>query len=123
MSGTELKKWREQRGISQRELALKLDISDSAVNRWENGQDISGPVQLLLRMLIHGEMPFGGSGDDAEVEGLEAKHFWELKMTLADWHKLEGLASAGGFSTVRDYLLNLIHEHLHEDDQNKPSNT
>lgn len=118
MTGPEIKRWRDQSGISQRELALKLEVSDSAVNRWENGQDIPGPVQLLLRMLIHGEMPFSGPDDKAEVEKLEAKHFWELKMSLADWHKMEGLASAGGFCTVRDYLLNLIHDHLNEEHEN-----
>lgn len=112
MHGTELKHWREQRGISQRDLAAQLDVSDSAVNRWENGQQIPGPVQMLLRLLIHGELPFGAGREDTADE--ESKHFWALKLTLADWHKLEGLASTAGFVTVRDYLLHLIREHLEE---------
>ena len=109
MNGSELKQWREKRGLSQRELALQLDISDSAVNRWENGQDIPGPVQLLLKLLMHGKMPFGTVEDTSEVE---AKHFWQLKMSLADWHKLECLAGTAGYASVRDYLLSLIQEHL-----------
>lgn len=111
MNGSELKLWRERSGISQRDLAARLDVSDSAVNRWENGQDIPGPAQLLLGMLIHGRQPFGNVEDTTEAE---AKHFWSLKLTLADWHKLEALATAGGFATVRDYLLSLIREHLHD---------
>lgn len=113
MNGNELKLWREQRGLSQRDLAAQLDVSDSAVNRWENGQEIPGPVQMLLRLLIHGEMPFGNGQEDTAAE--EAKHFWALKLTLADWHKLEGLAATAGFATVRDYLLHLIREHLEEE--------
>ena len=110
MNGPELKAWRDRQGMSQRDLAAKLDISDSAVNRWENGQDIPGPVQILLRMLIHGEMPF--SEPDAAAAALEVEHFWKLRLTLSDWHKLEALATAGGFATVRDYLLALIQEDL-----------
>lgn len=109
MNGLELKQWREQQGLSQRDLALKLEVSDSAVNRWEGGQDIPGPAQLLLGMLIHGKIPFGKT-EDTSAE--EAKHFWSLKLSLADWHKLESMASAAGFSSVRDYLLLLIQEQL-----------
>lgn len=113
IDATSLKSWRESRKLSQLDLGGMLGVSHSAVNRWENGQEIPGPVQMLLRLLIHGEMPFGGGQEDTVKE--EAKHFWSLKLTLGDWHKLEGLASSAGFPTVRDYLLHLIREHLEEE--------
>lgn len=97
--------------MSQRDLALKLDVSDSAVNRWENGQEIPGPAQLLLNMLIHGEMPFPGVGPEGDEES-ERRHFWKLRLTLEDWHQLEALSVQAGFGCVRDYLLALIQDHL-----------
>lgn len=34
---TDIKKIREKRGISQKELAAKLNVSPSTVSQWENG--------------------------------------------------------------------------------------
>ena len=34
---TDIKKIREKRGISQKELATKLNVSPSTVSQWENG--------------------------------------------------------------------------------------
>jgi len=97
--------------MSLREVAEMLRVnSPSTVNAWESGQEIPGPAQLLLRMLIHGEVPFGER--DSQAEAMELAHFWNLRLSLADWHKLEALAAAGGFATVRDYLLSLIQQHL-----------
>ena len=111
VTGSELEKYRKSRTLSQVSIGEMLGVSGPTVNRWEKDeQDIPGPAQKLLRMLIHGEMPFGER--DPQAEALEAEHFWELKLTLADWHKLEALAQAGGFATVRDYLLSLIQEEL-----------
>ena len=99
--------------MTLREMADMIGVSSpSTVNAWEDGQSIPGPAQLLLRMLIHGELPF--AEPDAGAEAMELAHFWNLRLTLADWHKLEALATAGGFSTVRDYLLSIIQEHLAE---------
>lgn len=113
MTGQELKHWREARGLTQRDIAAKLDISDAAVNRWENGQDIPGPARLLLKMLINGEMPFAGIGPQKDTEK-EAKNFWELQLTLEDWHFLEGMAANAGYADTKDYLLSLIQAHLKE---------
>ena len=34
---TDIKKIREKRGITQKELAAKLNVSQSTVSQWENG--------------------------------------------------------------------------------------
>lgn len=113
VTGSELEKYRKSRNLSQVAIGEMLGVSGPTVNRWEKDeQEIPGPAQLLLRMLIHGEMPFGER--DPQAEAMEVEHFWKLKLSLADWHKLEGLAQAGGFATVRDYLLSLIQEDLEE---------
>lgn len=116
MTGQELKQWRESRGFTQRDIAAKLDISDAAVNRWENGQDIPGPAQLLLEMLIYGKMPFSGIGPVGDPER-EAKNFWQLQLTLDDWHRLESLATAAGYVDTKDYILSLIQEELNANRQ------
>ena len=111
ISGSELEPYRNLKKLTQAELGEKLGVSGSTVNRWEKEeQAIPGPAQLLLRMLIHGEVPFGER--DPQAEAMELAHFWNLRLSLADWHKLEALAAAGGFATVRDYLLSLIQQHL-----------
>jgi transcriptional regulator with XRE-family HTH domain len=57
--GDALRQYREERDLSLRDVAQMLGVSSpSTVKSWEDGQDIPGPVQLLLRMLIHGELPF-----------------------------------------------------------------
>lgn len=112
ITGAALKVWRETHNKNLDEVGQMLGgVSGPTISRWESGQDIPGPAQLLLGMLIHGKQPFGAS-EDTSAE--EAKHFWQLKLTLGDWHKLEALATAGGFGTVRDYLLSLIQEHLNQ---------
>lgn len=112
ITGADLERYRKSHDLSQVAIGEKLGVSGPTVNRWEKEeQDIPGPAQLLLGMLIHGKQPFGAS-EDTSAE--EAKHFWQLKLTLGDWHKLEALATAGGFGTVRDYLLSLIQEHLNQ---------
>lgn len=114
VTGSELEKYRKSRNLSQVAIGEMLGVSGPTVNRWEKDeQEIPGPAQLLLRMLIHGEVPFGER--DSQAEAMELAHFWNLRLSLADWHKLEALAAAGGFATVRDYLLSLIQQHLNEE--------
>lgn len=116
ITGSELKTWREQHRLNLEEVGQMLGgVTGPTVSRWEGGQDIPGPAQLLLRLLMHGEMPFsagGQAGAESAAVREEARHFWSLRLTLEDWHKLEALAAAGGFATVRDYLMSLIQEHL-----------
>ena len=114
MTGSELKQWREAQGKTQRELAEALDISQAALTRWENGQEIPGPAKKLLALLIDGVQPFESRGP-ANDSSREAEHFWKLRLTLEDWHRLEALAKRQGYSQVRDYLLFVLKTHLQKD--------
>lgn len=109
ITGTELKEWRKHKNLTQRELGDMLDISDAAINRWEGGQDISGPAQLLLGWLIDGKMPFGQEG---EAAGRVASAAWKVEMTLEAFKKLESKALAEGFDDLVDYIGELVRREL-----------
>lgn len=47
MTPDELKRWREMYGISQRELAQRLNVSNGAVSRWEDPEDVNVPPYWL----------------------------------------------------------------------------
>lgn len=113
MNGKTILDWRNAHGASQRALADMLGVSDAAVNRWENGQEIPGPASKLLDLLINGVQPFSTAGNPHDPAA-EDKHFWKLRLSLEQWHELESRASKAGYGTVRDYLLSLIREHLDE---------
>ena len=114
MNGEELKAHRKRTNSSLEQIAKLLGVSHSAVSRWEDGQEIPGPAAKLLDWLINGAQPFAGIGDGYSPAN-EDRHFWKLRLSLEQWHDLEGRASVAGFSTVRDYILSMIQEHLDRD--------
>lgn len=110
MTGKDLKSWRLQKGMSQSEVgALLGGLSHSAINRWEDGQDIPGPAQLLLGWLIDGKVPFGQEG---EAAGRVASAAWKVEMTLEAFKKLETKALSEGFDDIVDYIGELVRREL-----------
>lgn len=113
MTGIDLKSWRLQKGMSQSEVgALLGGLSHSAINRWEDGQDIPGPAQLLLGWLINGKVPFGQEG---EAAGRVASAAWKVEMTLEAFKKLEAKALSEGFDEIVDYIGELVRRELASD--------
>ena len=102
MNGAEITRWRKSQGMDLRELAAILDTSHSALNRWENGQDIPGPAKKLLALLIHGTPPFGG--DDPKAAEAMHKHLLPAKLEFRDFETLAADASAQGFRTLKEYV-------------------
>ena len=49
MSGKTIKRMRQQLGMTQTELAIKLGVTFVSVNRWENG--VSHPSPLAVKAL------------------------------------------------------------------------
>lgn len=50
MTSIELKEWRQKQGITQGELARRLNMSENAVGQWERGErSIPGVVPVALR--------------------------------------------------------------------------
>lgn len=48
MNGEELRRRREEAGLSQEDLSRRLGMSDSAISYWENGRHI--PTRKLARL-------------------------------------------------------------------------
>ena len=44
--GLSVRKWRENMGMTQREAALRLNVSLATVSRWESGRGCPGPGAL-----------------------------------------------------------------------------
>lgn len=111
VTGAELKRYRASTGTSLQEMADLLQVkSPSTLSAWENGQEIPGPAQLLLRMLIHGEVPFKGDTIPPNIRDA----MWELEMSLETWEEINRRRIAGGYATVTDWIASLVREELHE---------
>ena len=81
-SGRFIAERRKELGLTQKELAEKLFLSDKAVSKWERGlslpdvgvlQPLSGVLEVTLTELLRGEwLPGGGELPAGEVESLVA---------------------------------------------------
>lgn len=114
ITGPGLKVWRETKGINLEELgALLGGVTGPTISRWENGQDIPGPAQLLLGWLIYGKVPFG---QESEAAGRVASAAWKIEMTLEAFDKLRAKAMAAGYEDIVDYIAQLVLDDIaHED--------
>lgn len=116
ITSSDIKKFRESRGLSLAEMGTMLSpagaepVSGSTIQRWEKGQDIPGPVQLLLGWIINGEVPAPVAlGDSAEALKTAA---WKVEMSLEAWERLEALRIAEGHPTMTDYIASLVMQEL-----------
>ena len=105
-----LSEWRERKGLNLDEVGTLLGgVTGPTVSRWENGQDIPGPAQLLLGWLINGKVPFDQEG---EAAGRVASAAWKVEMTLEAFKKLETKALSEGFDDIVDYIGELVRREL-----------
>lgn len=68
--GPTIRVWREQRGLSQSELARRLGTSQSAVSRWEHGHDeprVSTLAAILRACELTGELAVGPDVDRSQI--------------------------------------------------------
>lgn len=103
IDGKKLAEWRTRMNLSQMDVAVMLGVSDSAVNRWEKGQQVPAPCQKLLGLLLYGVPPFG-SPDDARSDQNFGKYVMPAKLTFEDWGEIETLARDGGFRNPCEYV-------------------
>ena len=67
MDGEDVRQWREQRGLSLRQLAPMLGVAAYSIHRWEQG---ISPVPSMLELALNGlacklKNQEGGTGADA----------------------------------------------------------
>jgi hypothetical protein len=99
-------------GLSQGQVADLLRISSSAVNRWENGQEIPGPAQLLLSWLFHGQAPFESR---SLVGGHVLDDIGSIKMTVDAFEECLRRSREVGFASVTEWIAHLVREELGAD--------
>lgn len=107
MNGTELKNLREQRQLTQRDLAVLLDVTHPSIARWEAGQEIPGPMQKLLELFFHGIQPFNPA-QDSNGNSTVAR----LEFTVDEFLELQRIANRNGFDDIKAYIVWAIRKHL-----------
>ena len=116
LTGKEMQLYRASHGLSREKLGEILGgKSGVTIKRWEEGQEIPGDSEMLLKLLIRGERPF----EDAAGPSPMRRSLLELEMRLEAFEKLQALALAGGYDTVTDYIGALVAQHLAEESSQK----
>ena len=114
INGTELNAWRTLHKLTLNEVGDLLgEVTGPTVSRWENGQDIPGPVQKLLAWLIKGIEPF----DRATAPQHVKEALWRVEMNLGAWERLEVLRSTAGYATLSDWIAAMLRDELRESSQ------
>lgn len=105
LTGAELREWREASRLSQQDVGDMLGVSHSAVNRWEGGQEIPGPAEILLRMMIRGEtpanLPLATMGRVGQATG-------GVEMSVSAFEQCVRLARAAGCTSVTEWIGKLV---------------
>lgn len=82
-TGALIKKLREERNISQKNLARKLHVTSAAVSKWENGKGfpdvslldaLSSQLGVSVTELINGEKTDSTTNEDAAIKSLIMKN-------------------------------------------------
>lgn len=109
ITGDELNAWRTKHDLTQSEVGDMLgEVTGPTVGRWENGQDIPGPVQKLLAWLIKGIEPFDREGAPQHVR----QAMWRVEMSLGAWERLEALRTLAGYTSLTDWIAAMLREEL-----------
>jgi len=111
ITGAELRRYMTEKDLTLEDMGQLLGGKvATTIMRWQNGADIPGDTQILLKLLIRGEMPFKEESTPQQVRDA----MWQLEMTLETWEEINRRRIAGGFATVTDWIASLVREELHE---------
>ena len=69
--GTAVRRWRDERGMSQEELAGRLEITRSYLSQIENGESASAKLQARFRRLAEAPVSTPGSAGRAALDNAE----------------------------------------------------
>lgn len=111
ITGAELRRYMTEKDLTLEDMGHLLGGKvATTIMRWQNGADIPGDTQILLKLLIRGEMPFQEESTPRQVRDA----MWELEMSLETWEEINRRRLAGGYATVTDWIASLVREELHE---------
>jgi hypothetical protein len=111
ITGAELRRYMTEKDLTLEDMGKLLGGKvATTIMRWQNGADIPGDTQILLKLLIRGEMPFKEESTPRQVRDA----MWQLEMSLETWEEINRRRIAGGFATVTDWIASLVREELHE---------
>lgn len=118
ITGAELRRYMTEKDLTLEDMGHLLGGKvATTIMRWQNGADIPGDTQILLKLLIRGEMPFQEESTPRQVRDA----MWELEMSLGTWEEINRRRIAGGYATVTDWIASLVREELHEPPVGAPS--
>jgi transcriptional regulator with XRE-family HTH domain len=92
--GSEIKRWRSGAGLSQAELAVRLDTTQSVVSRWENGHDeprLGTLAAILSACGLSAELVVDTGVDRAQIR---------QQLALTPRQRLEGVANLSRFTSL-----------------------
>lgn len=111
ITGAELRRYMTEKDLTLEDMGALLGGKvATTIMRWQNGQEIPGDTQILLKLLIRGEMPFKEENTPRQIRDA----MWELEMSLGTWEEINRRRIAGGYATVTDWIASLVREELHE---------
>lgn len=111
ITGAELRRYMSEKDLTLEDMGRLLGGKvATTIMRWQNGADIPGDTQILLKLLIRGEMPFKEENTPQKVRDA----MWQLEMSLETWEEINRRRLAGGFATVTDWIASLVRQQLHE---------
>ena len=69
--GAAVRRWRDERGVSQGQLAGRLEITRSYLSQIENGEPASAKLQARFRRIAEAPVPAAESADRAALDNAE----------------------------------------------------
>ncbi|WOO40409.1 helix-turn-helix transcriptional regulator [Rubellicoccus peritrichatus] len=97
-----LKEWRKEQKMTQTEMGSLMGWEKLVVTNIETGRrKISDAEQRLLKLLIHGELPFNAPVSDDVLE-----------FDQDEWGLIHRMAQREGYSDAKDWIVSKIRAYL-----------
>jgi len=118
MVGQNIKRFREEKGFSQEQLAERLNVTRQAVSNWENGKtqpdintlhNIAGILEISIEELIYGEKQEKTVVHNHTHQHIDNKHVTRgigfgavlaMVISYVNWHSIGWAVLHGGLNWI-----------------------